>query len=505
MMRPSDWYLVDLDADPTPGDPAGIRQLAQKYADIAYTAAHAATIVRGMRSSHETLAWVGDAGTVFRSETDRMPGELSKADHSYSLVASALTAWADALDDAQAQADRGLAQARDAHADLVSAQAALGSAQRSWTTAHAQQLSQQKLQKQYHDVPPPSGVTMPTDAQLRATGRSAAQAQTSMDAATAQISSANARIDAAKRLVLEAKASRDEAESATVRTIGDAQDRAVKPSSVWEAIGDSAAWQALVTVATVVLTIVSVVALFVGGPLVWAIILAASAILIADALMKLAQGNGDGWGELALTLVGLIPGGRFLTLGGRLLGTVARAGETGARVAGAVDKATTAVLRATRLRPANVAVSHVPRSTLPEGLVGRGGLEALSRGDGRPPEQIFETGFDSWNTTETRYSHFVETNAKSVYVSTTRDPSVMFGEPGARYGYSIDAPGGIDANATLGDHRFSWEHEISFPGGIRTEFIEGVRPMLPDGTLGELVPNPNFVPQIPLVRMLGWG
>jgi hypothetical protein len=80
MVRPSDWYLVDLYADPTPGDAFGVRQVASKYADIAYVAANAASVVRGIRNSHSAEAWVGDAGEVFRSETARMPGELSKAD-----------------------------------------------------------------------------------------------------------------------------------------------------------------------------------------------------------------------------------------------------------------------------------------------------------------------------------------------------------------------------------------------------------------------------------------
>ncbi|GMA95739.1 hypothetical protein GCM10025881_25630 [Pseudolysinimonas kribbensis] len=315
MVRPSDWYLVDLEADPTPGDSFGIRQVAQKYTDIAYVAANAASVVRAMRASQSAEAWVGEAGSVFRSETDRMPEELSKADDSYSLVASALGVWASALEDAQSQADRGLAQAREAHADLASARSAYDEAQRSWSTAHAQQLSQQKLQKQYQDVPPPSGVTMPTDAQLRATGRNVSQLQSSMDAASASMASANARLEAAKRLVMEAKAARDGAEKIAVKAIGDARGKAVKPSSVWEAIQDSAAWQAIVVIATVVLTIVSIVAIFVGGPLVWALIIAATALLMLNALMSIAQGK-NAWGELALLTIGLIPGGRLLALAG---------------------------------------------------------------------------------------------------------------------------------------------------------------------------------------------
>ncbi|MFW8744890.1 hypothetical protein, partial [Mesorhizobium japonicum] len=87
MTRPSDWYLVDLNADPTPGDAFGIRELAKRYSDIAYVAANAASVVRGMRNSSSSEGWAGEAGDVFRSKSDRMPGELSRADDSYSMVA----------------------------------------------------------------------------------------------------------------------------------------------------------------------------------------------------------------------------------------------------------------------------------------------------------------------------------------------------------------------------------------------------------------------------------
>src|SRR6187402_2599898 len=312
VVRPSDWFLVELPGDPTPGDAFGIRSLSNTYASIASIAGEASTGIRHARSSSAAAAWIGDAGDVFRDKSERMPGELAKAHESYAIVADALKSWADAVDDTQAQADRGLQQAREAHADLVSAQSALGAAQHSWTTVHAQQLSYQKLQKDYDDVPPPSNVTMPTDYQLRSVDRSAQQAQASIAAAQAAIGDAEARLDAAKRLVMEAKSRRDEAEQAVVHRIGAAKDAAVKPSSIWEAIQDSAAWQTIVTIATVVLTIVSIVAIFVGGPIVWAIIAAATILLMLNALMSIAQGK-NAWLELGLLAIGLIPGGRALS------------------------------------------------------------------------------------------------------------------------------------------------------------------------------------------------
>jgi len=312
VVRPSDWFLVGLAVDPTPGDAFGIRNLAGKYGEIAQTAGEASSGVRHARSSGAASAWVGDAGDIFRDRSERMPGELAKANDSYELVAEALRTWAAAVDDTQAQADRGLQQAREAHHDLSAAQAALHSAEWSWTTAHAQQLTYQTLKKAYSIVPPPPGVKMPTDYQLRSVDRSAQQAQASMVSAKHAIADADARLAAARALVMEAKQRRDDAERSVVHQIAQAGDHAVKPSSIWEAITSSAAWSALVTIATVVLTIVSIVAIFVGGPLVWALIIAATVVLLADALMRAGQGQ-DVTMTIVLLLVGLIPGGRALT------------------------------------------------------------------------------------------------------------------------------------------------------------------------------------------------
>ena len=81
-----------------------------------------------------------------------------------------------------------------------------------------------------------------------------------------------------------------------------------------------------------VLTIVSIVAIFVGGPLVWALILAATVLLLVNALLSIAQGK-DAWGELILLAVGLIPGGRLLGLAVRGLSSVGRLGAAISHIA----------------------------------------------------------------------------------------------------------------------------------------------------------------------------
>lgn len=81
-MRPSDWFLVELPVDPTPGDAFGIRGLAAKYAAIATIAGEASDGVTRARSSGAASAWAGDAGGIFREKSHRMPGGLAKANDS---------------------------------------------------------------------------------------------------------------------------------------------------------------------------------------------------------------------------------------------------------------------------------------------------------------------------------------------------------------------------------------------------------------------------------------
>ena len=306
-MRPTDWFLVGLPVDPVLGDGFGVRVLAAKYAAIAEIADDASLGVNAARTSGAASAWVGDAGSIFRDRSQRMPAELAHARESYAAVDAALRRWADTIDDTQAQADRALQLAREAHVDRQTAGSVLASAELAWTTARAQQLTYQAV------LTSPLSVPGPSSAQLRSTDRAAQHAQSTIASARGQLADADARLAAARTLVLEAKERRDDGERATVHAIATAGDLAVKPSSVWEAIQDSAAWQTIVMVATVVLTIVSIVAIFVGGPLVWALILAATILLVVNALLSIAQGK-DAWGELILLAVGLVPGGRLLGL-----------------------------------------------------------------------------------------------------------------------------------------------------------------------------------------------
>ncbi|MFD3509565.1 toxin glutamine deamidase domain-containing protein [Nocardia sp. NPDC058666] len=121
--------------------------------------------------------------------------------------------------------------------------------------------------------------------------------------------------------------------------------------------------------------------------------------------------------------------------------------------------------------------------------------ERLYRSDNRPPDVIFEEGFQPRDASHTDLVDYVENDTSSVFVGTSRRDDI--GEEfGGHYTYEIESPGGIDVNQTLGPHISSYEQEIAFPGGIPREDILGARPYnYSTGELGDFVRNPNYDPR----------
>ncbi|MEV6324284.1 hypothetical protein AB0M45_24315 [Nocardia sp. NPDC051787] len=124
----------------------------------------------------------------------------------------------------------------------------------------------------------------------------------------------------------------------------------------------------------------------------------------------------------------------------------------------------------------------------------------LYRSDNRPPEVIFGEGFQVRNTDSHLGEH--EAGTPSGLVSTSRTEDFGRGRVFRRtYIYTIDAPGGIDLG-TMASQRFyshlwtTQQEEVAFPGGIRPEYIVGVRlrDPLPGQPTG-FIANPNYRPR----------
>ena len=120
---------------------------------------------------------------------------------------------------------------------------------------------------------------------------------------------------------------------------------------------------------------------------------------------------------------------------------------------------------------------------------------------------IFTTGFAPRDLSNTNLPRFVD-GEPGAFVSTTRRQDLNFlGPPNSQnrrvFRFHIQAPGGVDVNATLGSHFSQGQQEVAFLGGIRPQNIVGVE-QVTDGTTSffpvqtrPFVPNPNFDPTAP--------
>ncbi|MET8450678.1 hypothetical protein [Streptomyces sp. NPDC005209] len=60
--RPANWDPLDLDKDPTPGDPQRVRSLAKQLHDFAHDVSEALRLVKGMAGEDTLLEWAGTGG-----------------------------------------------------------------------------------------------------------------------------------------------------------------------------------------------------------------------------------------------------------------------------------------------------------------------------------------------------------------------------------------------------------------------------------------------------------
>jgi uncharacterized protein YukE len=325
--RPTDWYVLDLARDPTPGDPHDIASLARRVQHVSDDAGAAQRDVRALAGDGAVTAWIGLAADVFRGALDDFPGQLGKLADSYGRCSSALAGFGSSLSAAQDQADRALAAGRVARADIESLQGQLSAARGAASSASA---SADALTRPVAGAAPP-----PDPDQVRAATRNVQAASARVSSLSGALGSAQSRLELAKRLARQAEDLRNDAGDRARADIHDASDAGISPNSFWEDFKSGAAkvWDVTITVAKIAVAVLGIVVLIIGGPLAW-IVVGLSVLILADALRKVASGAGS-WLDVAVAALGLIPGTKGLTsLGavrtafseGRLLGVAAHLG-----------------------------------------------------------------------------------------------------------------------------------------------------------------------------------
>ncbi|MXM62309.1 Rhs protein [Streptomyces sp. HUCO-GS316] len=323
--RPRDWHVLDLEKDPTPGDPDRVRSLAKTLHDFADDVSEALRLVNGMAGEGTMLEWVGKSAAVFQEEFSGVPKNLKKLKKSYELCGDALADFWPKLERAQALADRALARAREAQADLSSAQSRLSSAD-SWVTRANKEADR------YKDDPTgsTSGAEKPDEAKVRAATRDAQQANSAHAKAQSDVSDAQDALDAAKKMAEDARTMREEAARDAKSKIDEASDAGIQNRSWWEEVGDwfTDNWDTIVAACKIVVAVLGIVAMIIGGPILGAIVLIAALVVLADTLYKYSKGQASLW-DVGLAALDCIPGMKGLTSLGGLAKGLKALGKTG--------------------------------------------------------------------------------------------------------------------------------------------------------------------------------
>ncbi|QES43945.1 hypothetical protein DEJ49_25770 [Streptomyces venezuelae] len=311
--RPADWHVLDLDKDPTPGDPHRVRSLAKSLHDFADDVGRVLRDIKGMAGDEAILKWVGKTADAFTEKFEDAPDKLKKLKKSYEMAGDALSAYWPELERAQTLADKALVKGREAQADLSSAKSRLSSAD-SWVERAGKEADK------YKDKPGGGkDVPKPDEDKVRAATRNANSAEKAQKSAQGDVDSAKSALEAAKKMAADARKMREEAAGTAKKKIDEASDAGIRNRKWWEEIGDwvSDNWDTIVAVCKVVVAVVGIIAMIVGGPILAAIVIVAGAIVLADTLSKYAKGQATLM-DVAFAAMDCVPGMKGLTTAAKL-------------------------------------------------------------------------------------------------------------------------------------------------------------------------------------------
>ncbi len=291
----ADWSVLGR-SDPAPGDPTGVRQIAARLGGEAIRVQDAVTRLDSVANGTSSLRLEGDYAPKYRQSLARLPPELRKLDAAYSRAGAALDRFAVSLEEAQVTAGAALRQGSDADGRYTGAlnelRALLPDGRQSVL------LGGVNLNSWTLDA-----ATLGMDENIRSQIRLVA----------ARARSADDDLDAAKRLADAAARLRADAERHCAREIDEADDAiGDKPwhEKAWDFVSAPfRSWDDFVNLCRNVALVVGFAALFISGPIGWALVavaVAAAAVAFHDDVGRYVSGE-IGVGELSLGALGLIP------------------------------------------------------------------------------------------------------------------------------------------------------------------------------------------------------
>lgn len=119
MSRPTDseWSALDLDKDPTPGEPATITEFANHVSGIADGIRLALSRFDQLNHAEDDF-WESDAAEGFKEIKGELPGDMDLAAKRYEEVGETLHEWVSALSGVQSRADDALRRAKEARDEI---------------------------------------------------------------------------------------------------------------------------------------------------------------------------------------------------------------------------------------------------------------------------------------------------------------------------------------------------------------------------------------------------
>ncbi|MEU1163125.1 putative T7SS-secreted protein [Streptomyces sp. NPDC005921] len=290
---PEDFQLVGMDSDPTPGDPDLIQGVMTRYRDIGDAAEKAlnvlkkdGTIAQGRGSAMDQLK---------EKIGDDLPDKLTKTMTSYHDAAQAYSDYMPKLREAQDTFDRAVDQARAAAPQAKQAPKELGA--------------------------------NPTDQEK-------SDARRTQDA----IDTGKSELNAAKSLAEQAKSMRESAQRQCADVLDRAAQEAIPERNIFQKIADF--FKDFPFVQILLAALVAVVAVF--FPVVGALL--AGALFVFNQVIA-SQTGGIKAGDFIVGLLGIVPGGSLLKLGGRAVEAIAPAAVAAVKNSGFIAKSTASITK----------------------------------------------------------------------------------------------------------------------------------------------------------------
>ncbi|CAM5689467.1 putative T7SS-secreted protein [Streptomyces purpurascens] len=243
MARPplSEWEDVfGFTEDPTPGDPEILEQLASEYRKVSHDADDAGSVVSRLDSKD---LGEGKSMEELRNKLGELPDQVGRLQSSYEKAAAAVKEYATRLRESQEQADKALRDGREAKDRLASAVEVA-------TAAGAKVTGLDNA-----EAPPPDDEAAKSSAR-----RAMADAKAEQDEAARSVESAEADLEAARRLALDAQELRVSDAGLARRQLDEAEAEAVEGKSTWDKI-----WDIVGAVLGFVAGVLGVLALFIPG------------------------------------------------------------------------------------------------------------------------------------------------------------------------------------------------------------------------------------------------